>query len=373
MRGQLLHALGARGRSSRRGSPWAPKVLAAVGLSGSGLAAVTLAKMSEDESEKIWISRRGPFAWDAQRAVEWVPLVPCIGSGLVAALITYLMPRHLSKIRLPISVHELTALPLSILLAFRFQLSYERWWASRQQLQDVSANAVALAMCAANNQEVIALDSNPTKPCKAEIELNERRLLGLLDTVCAIIEWKLSNGQPPHPSNDVTVWEDIGAHLHPDDLEQLRKVRHPGLWCFDLLFTTIHRGQMLGVYSGELASGMFERTTSMLEGYQFCEMVQHQPNPAPFAVHLRSILLVFCVSFPFTIIGQISPMSLVLMQSALSFSLLGIEFVSREMEHPFGNDESDVPTRKVMGKTRAAIRAILWKHSSHQESLDWIG
>jgi len=237
----------------------------------------------------------------------------------------------------------------------------------------VSANAVALAMCAANNQEVIALDSNPTKPCKAEIELNERRLLGLLDTVCAIIEWKLSNGQPPHPSNDVTVWEDIGAHLHPDDLEQLRKVRHPGLWCFDLLFTTIHRGQMLGVYSGELASGMFERTTSMLEGYQFCEMVQHQPNPAPFAVHLRSILLVFCVSFPFTIIGQISPMSLVLMQSALSFSLLGIEFVSREMEHPFGNDESDVPTRKVMGKTRAAIRAILWKHSSHQESLDWIG
>ena len=26
------------------------------------------------------------------------------------------------------------------------------------------------------------------------------------------------------------VWEDIGAHLHPDDLEQLRKVRHPGLW-----------------------------------------------------------------------------------------------------------------------------------------------
>lgn len=49
------------------------------------------------------------------------------------------------------------------------------------------------------------------------------------------------------------------------------------LRCFDLLFTTIHRGQMLGVYSGELASGMFERTTSMLEGgMQHCYLKEGQ-------------------------------------------------------------------------------------------------
>eukprot|EP00913_Durusdinium_trenchii_P012781 g11999.t1 len=66
-------------------------------------------------------------------------------------------------------------------------------------------------------------------------------------------------------------------------------------------------------------------------------MILTQPNPAPFAVHMRTILMVFCISFPFTIIGRVSPLSLMLMQSALSFSLLGIEFVSRQMEHPFGS------------------------------------
>ena len=45
----------------------------------------------------------------------------------------------------------------------------------------------------------------------------------------------------------------------------------------------------------------------------------------PAQVHMRSILLVFCISFPFTIIGQVSPVSLMLMQSALSFSRSGCE------------------------------------------------
>lgn len=35
---------------------------------------------------------------------------------------------------------------------------------------------------------------------------------------------------------------------------------------------------------------------------------------------MRSILLVFCISFPFTIIGRVGAISLMLMQSALSFS-----------------------------------------------------
>ena len=35
--------------------------------------------------ERVWISRRGPFLLNAERAVEWTPLLPCFGLGLVAA------------------------------------------------------------------------------------------------------------------------------------------------------------------------------------------------------------------------------------------------------------------------------------------------
>ena len=233
--------------------------------------------------------------------------------------------------------------------------------------QDVSINAVAIAMSAANNQDSMQLSL--TGKLKGEIEENERRLLGLLDAACASVEFKLSCGKPPHPANDSHVWEPMDAHLNAEDAAAIARAAHPVLWCFDSIFSTIHRGQMLGAYSAELASGMYERATAMLTAFRFCQMVLQQQSPAPFMVHLRTLLLVFCVSFPFTIIGNVGPVGLMLMQIALSFSLLGIEFVSRQMEHPFGEDESDIPLKQVMAGTRGSIQLILLKHDHGSQDI----
>ena len=197
----------------------------------------------------------------------------------------------------------------------------------------------------------------------SEKEANEQRLLGLLDACCASVEANLSKGKPPHPANDSYVWEAPDAHLNTEDAIAFAQAAHKVLWCFDSIFSTIHRGQMLEAYSAELASGMYERATAMHSAYRFCQMVLKQQSPAPFMVHLRTLLLVFCISFPFTIIGYAGPLGLMSMQTALSFSLLGIEFVSRQMEHPFGEDEADIPLKQVMAHTRASIRLILLKHT----------
>lgn len=373
------HVSGERFFASARGGTRAfkkvPKLrraqsLIGVGLGGSVFLAVAFSKAAAKagrEDEAIWASRRGPLAWDAQRAIEFAPLIPCIGSGLVAVTITRMYPCQVALFRVPANVHELVALPLSILLAFRFQLSYDRWWQSRQHVQDVSINAVAIAMSAANNQDSMQLSL--TGKLKGEIEENERRLLGLLDAACASVEFKLSCGKPPHPANDSHVWEPMDAHLNPEDAAAIARAAHPVLWCFDSIFSTIHRGQMLGAYSAELASGMYERATAMLTAFRFCQMVLQQQSPAPFMVHLRTLLLVFCVSFPFTIIGYVGPWGLMLMQIALSFSLLGIEFVSRQMEHPFGEDESDIPLKQVMAGTRGSIQLILLKHDHGSQDI----
>lgn len=117
-------------------------------------------------------------------------------------------------------------------------------------------------------------------------------MLGLLDAACCLAEQALSIGRPPHPANSVEKWEPFDTHLHPDDAKQIRQSGHPVHCCFDAIFTTIHRGQMLNVYSAELASGMYQLASNMFAGYKFCEMILTQPNPAPFAAP-RQALLVF--------------------------------------------------------------------------------
>ena len=86
----------ASARSGTRAFKKVPKLrraqsLIGVGLGGSVFLAVAFSKAAAKagrEDEAIWASRRGPLALDAQRAIEFAPLIPCIGSGLVAVTIT---------------------------------------------------------------------------------------------------------------------------------------------------------------------------------------------------------------------------------------------------------------------------------------------
>lgn len=133
-------------------------------------------------------------------------------------------------------------------------------------------------------------DKSEDKPGSDEIECNEHRLLGLLDAACALIEFTISKGSEPHPSNAVECWQRFDMHLHPDDAKQISQSGNRINCCFDAIFTTVHRGQMLGVYSSELASGMYELASNMFRGYKFCEMIVSQPSPAPFAVSGSEIL-----------------------------------------------------------------------------------
>lgn len=215
-------------------------------------------------------------------------------------------------------------------------------------------------MCVANNQQA---PDTASKMAKSQAHEHERRILGLLDAACGVMEQQLAQGNEPHPANDLKEWEPVDAHLHELDKESLAKALDPTLCLFDLIFRRIHEGQMMQVYSPELASSLYQRATDLLKSFRLCEMVVDQQSPAPFAVHMRSILLAFCISFPFTIVGHVGPLSLFLLQSVLSFSFLGIEFVSRQMEHPFGTDESDIPVKKVLAKARTSIQRIRLRHA----------
>ncbi|OLP85584.1 Pentatricopeptide repeat-containing protein, chloroplastic [Symbiodinium microadriaticum] len=415
LRPRLRHVLAptARGYSAAVGDvPPTPsdrtyQTLVTVGVVGSVLAAATYGRVSDDPDERVWVSRRGPLAVDAHRAVVLAPMVACLGSGAVAAVATRSV-QHAARFRLPAVLHELTALPLSILLAFRFQVSHERWWTSRQRLQEIAGDIEAMSMCVANNQQA---PDNASKMAKSQAHEHERRILGLLDAACGVMEQQLAQGNEPHPANDWKDWEPVDAHLHQLDKESLAKASDPTICLFDLMFRRIHEGQMMQVYSPELASSLYDRATDLLKSFRLCEMVVDQQSPAPFAVHMRSILLAFCISFPFTILGHVGPLSLFLIQGemvvdqqspapfavhmrsillafcisfpftilghvgplslfliqgVLSFSFLGIEFVSRQMEHPFGTDESDIPVKRVLAKARTSIQRIRLRHAADE-------
>jgi len=327
--------------------------------------AVVYGRRDKDENEQVWWGKRGPLSLD--RAVQYGPMGACVGSGLLAAMIKVLYPARVPMLSFPSTVHKLLALPLTILIAFRFQGSYERWWNSRQDLESFVSCAVQLAMLAANDVDP---QLNATKEQVEQGRANEERMLGLLDAIMFYAESALMQGQDPHPANEAKNWvpEPYLLMMRPDEYQLCSEAEDPLLWCIDSYMGCIQKGQKLGLFSPESASSQYGKACELHVHLRAGLMVNSQNSPAAFIVHMRTFLFFFCFTYPFTIMMEMPWYHIPTSQALTSFSLLGIEFCSREMEHPFGDDASDLPCRKVLSETRIALRQVQKLHSDTEPS-----
>jgi len=337
-------------------------------------------RTTDDGNEKVWVGSRSPYSLD--RAYSAGPCCACIGSGIIATLVAKVAPASVALVQIPGGLHELMAVPLTILLAFRFQGSYDRWWGSRREIEAVATSVIGIALCAANSSDsnaarVKALrlytsmrEEGPLVPLnyKEQAKVADQhtcflRMLSLLDVFCSITDTALMCGEHPHASNEPSHWPSMGEFLSREDSRRLGAAADPLLWSLDAMMECIHTGQQLGMYSSELSSEMFAQVNGLHLSLRQCEMVVKQSSPAPFVVHMRTMLLAYCFTYPLSIIGSVPAFLLLPCQVMVSFSLLGIEFCSREMEHPFGNDASDVPCRRIMSEARVAISRVRDRHT----------
>lgn len=317
------------------------------------------------EHERGWLGARGPFS--EERSIAILPLLACCSSGLVVTVMVLRFPAHAGAMRLPSHVHELLALPMSILLAFRFENAYDRWWSSRHDIESLTSAALHLALCASINCDVSPNCCSEVESLGAKQQHADqirRRILSLIDAYCAIAEECL------HPSacsqrrrGLVDKWLPAEAVLGYKDADSLAKAPDRLLWCQDAIMECIHTGQNLEAYSAEQAGRMFETCGTMDQHLKNCVMVCEQASCGPFVVHLRTLLALFCYTFPFTLIGAFSPALLLPAQLSISFAYLGAEFCSTEMQDPFGNDVADIPTQRILQQLRVKVRCLKDKTS----------
>jgi Predicted membrane protein len=80
----------------------------------------------------------------------------------------------------------------------------------------------------------------------------------------------------------------------------------------------------------------------MVDSLGICERIQRTPIPLAYAIHLKQLLLIYCLSLPFQIVAKMGWYTAPL-TALISFTLLGIEEIGNQIEDPFGNDPNDLP------------------------------
>lgn len=212
---------------------------------------------------------------------------------------------------------------LGLLLVFRTNTAYERFWEGRR----IWGSQINLTR---NLARLMWVEITP-RDRAAEDQL--RQATGwLIGFSVATKQWL--RRQPLHP-------EDFEGLLKSDEVNRLARSPHPALelafWLDRYLQQQIQNG--LQVY--QLAEQK-RLLNALVDGLGGCERIRNTPIPLAYSIHLKQLMLIYCFTMPLQLVGSLG-WRMPIVVGIISFTLLGIEAIGHEIENPFGLDANDLP------------------------------
>jgi putative membrane protein len=244
--------------------------------------------------------------------------------ALFALLITVLQNSGY-QLEVPFLGSLIPSIVLSLLLVFRTNTAYERFWEGRKawgNLINTTRNLARLML--------VAISEDYYSDRQEKITA-----MRLLPAFAIAVKQHLRNA----PLADDPVIEDI---LTPNQLDKLQTVGVPPLliavWINQYLQSAYVKGQV----DRYQLTQMNRFISDMVDSLGICERIQRTPMPLAYAIHLKQLLLIYCLSLPFQMVARMGWYTAPL-TGLISFTLLGIEEIGLQIEDPFGLDPNDLP------------------------------
>jgi putative membrane protein len=217
--------------------------------------------------------------------------------------------------------HTLMGVVLGLLLVFRTNSSYDRFWEGRKLwggLVNASRNLVRGA---------------------AAYTPSAGHLASLVSAYVVAVKENLRGNR------DLAMLSD---RMAPEMLKQVADVANPPSAIAFHISSWIHRRHAEGNLAPDMMRVLEGHLSTMVDCQGGCERILRTPIPFVYAVHLRHLMVAYLVTLPFVLI-PIMDWCAILAVGFVSFSLLGIEEAGLEIEDPFGEDPNDLPLDDICG------------------------
>lgn len=247
-------------------------------------------------------------------------LLRVIAVTVIAFGFTYL---HFSMgFTLPNSVrlHTVVGVALGLLLVFRTNASYERFWEGRIQVGEMVNNCRDLA-----RKSAAYLADSP-------VETREnigRYIIAMFATIRRSLRRE----------RDTT---ELAALLTLEEREVLEDSSAPPLIVARWLSNQFHAENKAGRLSDTKLRVFDPNITELIRLWGGAERILKTPIPFAYAHHIKGFLLIFVISSPFALLdsmGWYTPLGVAI----IAYGLFGIDEIGIEIEEPFGYHANDLP------------------------------
>ncbi len=219
------------------------------------------------------------------------------------------------------SIHALVGFVLSMLLVFRTNTAYDRWWEGRKAWGSFVNNSRNLAI----KLSVVTED-----------KILKERLKILIQNYVVAAKEHLRQGVKTELLKDTDTWKvhDMLSSVHvPNRIAQL-------------LMFEIQQMHQKGLISGEQLLFINAELQSFTDNIGVCERIKKTPIPYSYSIFLKKIIFIYIASMPFGFAMEFGYWSMFIV-SILFYIFGSIELIAEEIEDPFGTDDNDLPTDQI--------------------------
>jgi ion channel-forming bestrophin family protein len=234
-----------------------------------------------------------------------------------------------------INMHTLLSFVISMLLVFRTNTAYDRWWEGRKLWGSLVNNSRNLAI---KLHAMLGYDDTANRSFF-------RKAIPLYASV-------LSN------------------HLHAESTRlALDEKEHPELGNLDadkhipnqVAALIVHRVNRLyeeGKIKGDQLILLNNELLSFTDVCGACERIKNTPIPFSYSVFIKKFIFFYVMTLPFSFsitLGYIA----VPVVAFIFYVLASLELIAEEIEDPFGGDENDLPMNKMAQNIKKHVGEIL--------------
>lgn len=276
------------------------------------------------------------FIFRFHKADTFRQLLPImLAIGAYSAVIGWLEVEHWqltdqSYIKNITIMHNMLGFVISLLLVFRTNTAYDRWWEGRKMWGALVNNSRNFAI----KLSVMLSDDH-----------DRAYFRKLIPGYASILHKHLNNSQTSQQLfDDLNLEIDRHKH-HPNHVAKMmfQKVN-------DLYVSKKITGDQLIVLNAEVQS--------FTDICGACERIKNTPIPYSYSAFIKKFIFFYVMSLPlgysFSLGYYVAPVVVFIF-----YVLASLELIAEEIEDPFGDDENDLPTEKIASNIKKHVEEIL--------------
>jgi ion channel-forming bestrophin family protein len=273
------------------------------------------------------------FIFRLHKADTFRKLLPLmLGIAAYSAIVAYLEIEYWrlsdnSHIRNIPVMHNLLGFAISMLLVFRTNTAYDRWWEGRKLWGSL-----------VNNSRNLAIKISAFIPVS---EAAQRRFFA--KTISA---YAISLHNHLHSEKIRIELFDRDDDEHAEVFKRIDDSKHIPNQLASLMFGHVQDLYKAGTISGDQLIVLNNELASFTDICGACERIKNTPIPFSYSVFIKKFIFIYIMTLPF---GYVFSLGYIVVPVVVFvfYVLASLELIAEEIEDPFGGDANDVPTERL--------------------------